>query len=203
VAGQLQADRHIDHRPLVRYREEPAYAGRIVESVIAVTIDPGRDPTSAKSVKPEIWDQALTPTPVVLDQGNALIFQREFFRARSRTDSLIRQKFALLISKEDFHDFRVCRFQQLSASIGRFSRFSDKHAVTGLARKIPSARATKAPNGIEAFQIPLSKCRRSRHESTGSSIVTSRARPFQLPQRLPAHGRRGRHGCQRPPSSGP
>lgn len=33
-------------------------------------------------------------------------------------------------------------------------------------------------------------------------IVTSRARPFQLPRPLPSHGRRARHGCRRPASSG-
>src|SRR5258708_31557202 len=30
VAGHLQADRHIDHRPRVRHRKQPAQAGRIL-----------------------------------------------------------------------------------------------------------------------------------------------------------------------------
>jgi hypothetical protein len=43
-------------------------------------------------------------------------------RARRRTVPLIRQKFALLNSQGNFHDSESARFQQLSASIGRFSK---------------------------------------------------------------------------------
>ncbi len=53
--------------------------------------------------------------------------------------------------------------------------------------------------------IPISRSGRRAPgaKCAGSPIVTPRARPFQLPRRLPSHGRRGRHGCRRPPSSGP
>jgi hypothetical protein len=57
---------------------------------------------------------------IVLSDDNALIFQRKFFCARGRTVSLIRQKFALLISKGKFCGSESSRFQRLSASIGRF-----------------------------------------------------------------------------------
>lgn len=45
-----------------------------------------------------------------LSHGNALIFRRDFFCAWPKTDSSIRQKFALLTSKANFHDFRIRRF---------------------------------------------------------------------------------------------
>ncbi|MGH7156462.1 MAG: hypothetical protein ACREF3_21280, partial [Acetobacteraceae bacterium] len=48
--------------------------------------------------------------------------------------SPIRQKFALLISNENFHDFRICLFRQLSASIGRFSEYME-HAERAVAGK--------------------------------------------------------------------
>jgi hypothetical protein len=52
---------------------------------------------------------------------NALIYKRNFFQPRQRTDSPIRQKFALLISNGNFGDLRFPWFQRLSASIGRFA----------------------------------------------------------------------------------
>jgi len=56
---------------------------------------------------------------MVLSDGNMLIHQCKFFRARRRTVSSIRQKFALLISNRNFDDLRFARFQRLSTSIGR------------------------------------------------------------------------------------
>ena len=58
---------------------------------------------------------------IVLRDLNALNYKRQFFCARRRTVFPIRQKFALLNSKGNFGDPRFARFQQLSASIGRFS----------------------------------------------------------------------------------
>jgi hypothetical protein len=56
---------------------------------------------------------------IILNHDNALNYQRKFFRARRRTVSPIRQKFALLNSKENFADSESAGLQQLSASIGR------------------------------------------------------------------------------------
>jgi hypothetical protein len=57
---------------------------------------------------------------MILGHGNALIFQRKFFRARPNTVRLIRQKFAILNSKENFGGLRFARFQRLSVSSRRF-----------------------------------------------------------------------------------
>jgi len=70
-----------------------------------------------------------------LNHGNALIFQRNFFRIRRSTVSPIRQKFALLISKENFADSESAWFQRLSASIDRFLKICDESAAVGLGRK--------------------------------------------------------------------
>ena len=59
---------------------------------------------------------------IVPSDDKALIYQRNFFAARQRTVSPIRQKFALLIPNTSFGDPRFARFQRLSVSIGRFSR---------------------------------------------------------------------------------
>src|SRR5205085_6026622 len=66
MAGCLQTNRHVDHRALVRHQQKPAQARRIVELVIALIIDPGCNPASTKSVNPEIFGQALTPTRLSL-----------------------------------------------------------------------------------------------------------------------------------------
>jgi hypothetical protein len=57
---------------------------------------------------------------IVLSHGNALIFQRKFFLRTAKTHFPIRQKFALLNSKENFSDSEIPRFQLLSTRIGRF-----------------------------------------------------------------------------------
>src|SRR5256714_12354077 len=62
TAGYLQTNRHVDHRALVGHQQKPAQARRIVELLIALIIDPGCNPASTKSVNPEIFGQALTPT---------------------------------------------------------------------------------------------------------------------------------------------
>jgi hypothetical protein len=61
---------------------------------------------------------------IIPSQANMVNLQGKFFYARQRTDSAIRQKSALLDSKENFADSESARFRRLSASIGRifFSR---------------------------------------------------------------------------------
>ena len=60
MAGHLQADRHVDQRPPVWHREKPAQAGRVVKSVVAVVIDPGRYPARTKSVKPKVYLRSVS-----------------------------------------------------------------------------------------------------------------------------------------------
>ena len=55
MTGYLEANRHIDHRPLATGREQSVQACCVIEAVIAPIIDPGGDPAAAKSVKPEIF----------------------------------------------------------------------------------------------------------------------------------------------------
>src|SRR2546423_13791946 len=62
MAGYLQTNRHVDHRALVPHQQKPAQDLRIVELLIALIIDPGCNPASTKSLNPEIFGQALTPT---------------------------------------------------------------------------------------------------------------------------------------------
>jgi hypothetical protein len=57
-------------------------------------------------------DYSETPYCIDLD--------KQFFRRTIQPRLPIRQKFGLLISKENFGDPRFARFQHLSASIGRF-----------------------------------------------------------------------------------
>jgi hypothetical protein len=57
---------------------------------------------------------------IVLSDDNTLIYRKNILRARRRTVPSIRQKFALLNSKENFDDPRFARFRGLSASIGPF-----------------------------------------------------------------------------------
>ena len=57
---------------------------------------------------------------MILDRGYALIYRRKFFGTRRRTVSPIRQKFALLNSKDNFADSEFLALQRLSRSIGRF-----------------------------------------------------------------------------------
>jgi hypothetical protein len=72
---------------------------------------------------------------IVPSDDKALIYQRNFFAARQRTVSPIRQKFALLIPKTSFGDPRFARFQRLSASIGRFSHLAASQAAAALLNK--------------------------------------------------------------------
>src|SRR5579872_446130 len=75
---------------------------------------------------------------IVLSDDNALIYRRNIFRAWRRTVPSIRQKFALLNSKENFDDPRFARFRGLSASIGRFSVRTAKKPITALIAEKPS-----------------------------------------------------------------
>src|SRR5437868_9594999 len=61
VARHLQPDRHVDHRPPIRHREQPAEIRRIIEAMVAPIIDPGRDPPATKSIEPEILGHAPLP----------------------------------------------------------------------------------------------------------------------------------------------
>jgi hypothetical protein len=65
---------------------------------------------------------------MVLDHGNALIFQRKFFLPTVKARPSVRQISSLLISKEKSHDSNFTRLRQLSPTIGRFFRLVD-HAV--------------------------------------------------------------------------
>jgi hypothetical protein len=70
-----------------------------------------------------------------------------------------RQKFAVLISKSNFHDSQFSRFQQLSTSIGRFS-------TTSAAIRYPLSRE-KNTVGVEL-----------RH------MQPAEAKPPQMPRRI-------------------
>ena len=72
---------------------------------------------------------------IILSYRNVLNFQRKFFRAWTKTDSPIRQKFALLISNTNFDDPQFARFQRLSLSIGRFFSSSSAGGVNSLPKK--------------------------------------------------------------------
>jgi hypothetical protein len=57
---------------------------------------------------------------MILDHGNALIFQRKFFLLTVKARPSSRQNFSLLISKEKLRDLDSARFRPLSTTIGRF-----------------------------------------------------------------------------------
>jgi hypothetical protein len=57
---------------------------------------------------------------MILDHGNALIFQRKFFLLTIKTRPTIRQNFSLLISKGKSRDSDFARLRRLSPTIGRF-----------------------------------------------------------------------------------
>lgn len=59
---------------------------------------------------------------IVLSHRNALTRQHKLFCTPQRTDSAIRQKSALLISKGNFGDSGSARIRRLSTTIGRFSK---------------------------------------------------------------------------------
>jgi hypothetical protein len=84
----------------------------------------------------------ISPTPhshsIVLSYGNTLMFQRNFFFTRQRTDSAIRQKIGLLNSKANFADFESAQFQGLSVPIGQFLESADEIARTDRLEKKPS-----------------------------------------------------------------
>src|SRR5205807_5156676 len=61
VTAHLQANRHIDHRPLARHGEKAVQARRIIEAVVAAIVDPGSDPTAAKSIDAEIIGHVAAP----------------------------------------------------------------------------------------------------------------------------------------------
>src|SRR5437879_632760 len=54
ITRRLQSDRHVDHRPRMRHREQPRETRRIIEAMLAMIIDPGCDPAEAKSIETEI-----------------------------------------------------------------------------------------------------------------------------------------------------
>jgi hypothetical protein len=76
--------------------------------VTAVIIDPGCDPTSAKSVKPEIWDQALTPTPIILSDRNALNSVHKFFLHTMKNRLPDPSEICALEFKGEFRRFKIC-----------------------------------------------------------------------------------------------
>jgi hypothetical protein len=55
---------------------------------------------------------------IVQSYISMLVYQPNFFRASPKTDSQIRQKFALLISIGNFGDQKFFRVQRLSVPIG-------------------------------------------------------------------------------------
>jgi hypothetical protein len=52
MTGLFQSNRNINHRPLVRNgkKEEAIQARRIIETMVSIVVDPGRNPASAKSI---------------------------------------------------------------------------------------------------------------------------------------------------------
>jgi len=62
-----------------------------------------------------------------------------------KTDSTIRQKFALLISKGNFGDSKSARFQRLSLSVGQFSKFPRENGAAAFTEKRPSGSASRTP----------------------------------------------------------
>jgi hypothetical protein len=84
---------------------------------------------------------------MVLSDDNALVYQRNFFCMRQRTDSTIRQKFGLLISKANFDDPRFARFQRLSVSIGRFSASLSLGVIANTILSVWLSYELTAPHG--------------------------------------------------------
>lgn len=76
---------------------------------------------------------------MILDHGNALIFQRKFFLRTVKTRPTSRQISSVLISKGNLRVSDSARLRQLSTTIGRFFRFIDHAARRATEQKIPSA----------------------------------------------------------------
>jgi hypothetical protein len=100
---------------------------------------------------------------IVLRHRNALIYQRKSFPLTASTDSLIRQKFALLIPNRNFKHSRFARFQRLSSPIGRF--FSPGRRPSG----------TSASQKKTVTRPPISRVHR------GDRHRTSRSAPSRRP----------------------
>jgi hypothetical protein len=80
---------------------------------------------------------SLSHHSIVQNDGNSLIYQRNFFQDTTRTVSPIRQKFALLNSNTNFDGPWFARLQQQSASIGRFAFNVGSRAIPAVPRKRP------------------------------------------------------------------
>ena len=94
--------------------------------------------------------------------GTSWNFSANLFCTRQRTVSPIRQKFALLISKRNFDDQRIVRFQQLSTSIGRIlsARLERRRGAREKRPSAPTTRTTvmrskQAPSGAASSQISM------------------------------------------------
>jgi hypothetical protein len=87
---------------------------------------------------------------------NTLNFRHKSFCAWRKTVSPIRQKFALLNSKEKFSESKSARFQRLSTSIGRFPRIYRARKGAHVTGKIPSGAARSSM--CSGSQHDLSAC---------------------------------------------
>src|SRR3546814_2869689 len=76
---------------------------------------------------------------MILDHGNALIFQRKFFLLTVKTRPTSRQISSVLISKGNLPVSDSARLRQLSTTVGRFFRFIYCAARRTTEQKIPSA----------------------------------------------------------------
>jgi hypothetical protein len=109
--------------------------------------------------------------------------------APQRTDSTIRQKFAVLISKRNFLDSESARFQRLSISIGRFSESSAAAASSAWVKKYRQCRLGSQPgepigdprNRLsflrclhgKAFDEPRSRRMRAKNRQAASETVAA------------------------------
>src|SRR5258707_593234 len=80
---------------------------------------------------------------MVLDHGNALIFQRKFFLPTVKARPSVRQISSLLISKGKSRDSNFARLRQLSPTIGRFFVSSVAQRILRQREKTVNAYSTR------------------------------------------------------------
>jgi hypothetical protein len=117
--------------------------------VIAVIIDPGRNPTSAKSVQPEIWDQALTPIPIVLFAYNALKYNGTFWILKQRPCGKSVKKLS------------CCFHSKIGAPVGVTA--NDGDIVTRVLDGKPESGSGKRTHKTSDFRASLRSLRQSSH----------------------------------------
>lgn len=92
---------------------------------------------------------------MILNHGNAVISQRNFFLMTVETRPTSRQNFSLLISKPKSRDSDFARLRRLSTTIGQFFALSIAERILRQDEKRPSAPIARTANALLLPQYHL------------------------------------------------